>query len=723
MAGMADEEPTTGQRVDPRLLVAASLGTDSTISAQAATPELVAQGLAEIERETARERAAHRRGSFDPHGVTHDAPPRPDGTLDLPVGDQVASAGALDPGQIIGHFVIRKRLGEGGMGMVLAGEDPDLGRPVAIKVVKDTADHPAYRDRLLREAKVMARLEHPNIVRVYEVGSDRGRLFVAMELVDGVTLAAWLALARRGWRDILAMFQQVGAGLSAVHHAGLVHRDFKPDNLLVDRTGRARVADFGLARLDPDSSSDSTPALGASLTRTGMRVGTPAYMAPEQHYGGDVDARADQYSFCVSLREALIGSRPIKIEDAHWGDVPRPMRAAIARGAAVDVNERWASMDELLAALAKGAGRRRVWLGLAAAGVLLVGGGIGVAAVLGASSDTADRGALTSRADQPTESRMSREPARVPSPEPARVPSPEPVPPEPVPPEPVPLTTEHAPAPLTPEQARAPLSPGAPPSPGRPTADKRVATDKPVADKRVAATDTSAPGGTATNPTGPTKVGDTLITPMTPVRTTDAAKKHNVEGDAPKHEMIAAHRSAVRDALHDFGFLGVTMTGTDRDADQRELEDQLAAATDDFDRGKIRYALGLNERARDNCAGALGHWAAARKLMAVVSREQASGTRHDQAFLFLGRAQANEAYCSLLGGRALGLPEKLQNALISMWASKGPERAEVQLAWAIALYETGEEEHGKELLLLAASNNDKLRPAISAYAQAVGLKF
>src|SRR5688572_30397762 len=161
---MSDDPETTGQRVARDV---GNFGTDSTVGMPQATPELVAQGLSQMQA---------------------------GGTLDLPASDRVESAGDLAPGNVIGHFVIRSRLGEGGMGVVLAGHDADLGRPVAIKVVKESAQHPAYRDRLLREAKVMARLEHPNIVRVYEVGSDRGRLFVAMELVDGVTLAAWLAL-------------------------------------------------------------------------------------------------------------------------------------------------------------------------------------------------------------------------------------------------------------------------------------------------------------------------------------------------------------------------------------------------------------------------------------------------------------------------------------------------------------------------------------------------
>jgi predicted Ser/Thr protein kinase len=263
----------------------------------------------------------------------------PDSTLDMPAADVVAGSGEVGPGAAIGHFIVRKRLGEGGMGVVLACEDADLGRAVAIKLVRTDAEHPAYRARLLREAQAMARLEHPNVVKVYEVGSDRGRLFIAMELVDGETLSAWLRESR-GMREVLDMFVQVGDGLAAVHAAGLVHRDFKPDNVLVDRNGRARVADFGLARIDASEAQ--------TLTKSGALMGTPGYMAPEQQFGADVDARADQYSYCVALREAL-GGRPL--DNARWAMVPKPIRAAITRGLSYDASERFASMAELVAAL------------------------------------------------------------------------------------------------------------------------------------------------------------------------------------------------------------------------------------------------------------------------------------------------------------------------------------------------------------------------------------
>ncbi|MBX3155434.1 MAG: protein kinase [Deltaproteobacteria bacterium] len=306
------------------------------------------------------------------------------GTLDLPAADRVDAAATFAPGQMIGRFVVRALLGEGGMGVVVAGHDADLGRPVAIKLVKRELDHPAYRQRLLREAQAMARLEHPNVARVYEVGSERGRLFVAMELIDGVTLSMWLRVQRRPWREIAAMFEQVGAGLAAVHRAGLVHRDFKPDNVLVDRDGRARVVDFGLARLDGAASSAGSPELALSLTRTGVMMGTPGYMAPEQQFGGTVDARADQYSFCVALREALLGGRPTDPPDTAWGGTSRAVREIIARGLAYEPHDRFASMDELLAALRTATaarGGRRLAIAAAAAGVVVAGAVVAVIAL------------------------------------------------------------------------------------------------------------------------------------------------------------------------------------------------------------------------------------------------------------------------------------------------------------------------------------------------------
>jgi predicted Ser/Thr protein kinase len=261
----------------------------------------------------------------------------PDSTLDMP-------AAGPDPAaeNQIGHFRVIRRLGMGGMGVVFACEDTNLARQVAVKLVRE--ENPAYRARLLREAQAMARLEHPNVVRVYEVGQDKGRMFVAMELVDGETLTAWLR-SFRTWQDTVEMFMQVGAGLAAVHGAGLVHRDFKPDNVLVDRHGRARVADFGLARLDEKGGPSP---MAQPMTKSGVVMGTPGYMAPEQHFGADVDARADQFSFCIALREAL-GGRPV--DEQRWAQVPEGVRAVVNRGLSYDVADRFPSLNELLAAL------------------------------------------------------------------------------------------------------------------------------------------------------------------------------------------------------------------------------------------------------------------------------------------------------------------------------------------------------------------------------------
>src|SRR5690606_14002911 len=214
-------------------------------------------------------------------------------------------------------------LGEGGMGVVYAAYDEDLDRRIAIKVLRDSYGDAAARERMVREAQAMARLSHPNVVQVHDVGDQGGQLYVAMEFVKGMTLRTWLSEQDRPWREIRAMFVQAGRGLAAAHAEGLVHRDFKPDNVLIGGDGRARVADFGLAGAAgvPDSDSESLPdsvvirvgrqsAFNTALTLAGTIMGTPAYMSPEQHRGVATDARSDQFSFCVALWGAIYGEPP-----------------------------------------------------------------------------------------------------------------------------------------------------------------------------------------------------------------------------------------------------------------------------------------------------------------------------------------------------------------------------------------------------------------------------
>ncbi|HTJ40646.1 MAG TPA: serine/threonine-protein kinase [Kofleriaceae bacterium] len=267
---------------------------------------------------------------------------------------------ALLRGSTVGRFLVVRERGEGGMGRIYEAYDPELDRKVAIKLVRGeriTARGAVIEsERLLREAQAMAKIAHANVVAVFEVGAIDDQIFVAMELVDGPDLAAWLALRRRGWREIVDVFVAAGRGLAATHAAGLVHRDFKPSNVVVSEGG-PKVLDFGLAIAE-----DETP---------GEIAGTPRYMAPEQR-AGRVDARADQYSFCSALEDALMRAASAP---------PRAVRRVIARGLREEPAARFASMSELLDALVR-TRRRGAWIaGVAAAAVaayaavLLVRGG------------------------------------------------------------------------------------------------------------------------------------------------------------------------------------------------------------------------------------------------------------------------------------------------------------------------------------------------------------
>ncbi|HVE87032.1 MAG TPA: serine/threonine-protein kinase, partial [Myxococcales bacterium] len=241
----------------------------------------------------------------------------------------------LERGAMLGRYLVLHPLGEGGMGIVYSAYDPELDRKVAVKLISASASEDLAGDgqaRLLREAQAMARVSHPNVIAVYDVGTLSNRVFVAMELVDGGTLKDWVRQKKRSTRDILRVFVEAGRGLAAAHAAGLVHRDFKPENVLISKKegGRAQVTDFGLARLAgssedrgmkgaaltslpkrlQQSADDRGRLLDAQITQHGLVMGTPQYMSPEQHLGKDPDARSDQFSFCAALYWALYGKRP-----------------------------------------------------------------------------------------------------------------------------------------------------------------------------------------------------------------------------------------------------------------------------------------------------------------------------------------------------------------------------------------------------------------------------
>jgi serine/threonine protein kinase len=352
------------------------------------------------------------------------------GGLDEAAFDETADAGtakigpeALAPGSQLGKYKLERVLGEGGMGVVWAAQDPDLERAVAIKVLKYAQAAVQLRQRLLREARAMAKLKHPNVLTVYEVGTSGDRDYIAMELVDGQSLDHWFkhATPDERWHAVMA----AGRGLAAAHAAGVAHRDFKPHNVLRSRDGRVLVTDFGLARGLVDE--DDSPAVGGSkllpdaaispfdetetplekpgriaktpsgidtpLTQTGALIGTPAYMAPEQYTGAPPDPRTDQFAFCVTAWQALTGERPFKGQtldemrksaNAGVANIPAKMpgaiRAVLARGLDPDAKKRWPSLDELLDALEaarnRPARRRAIVFavfGLVMAGVLILG--------------------------------------------------------------------------------------------------------------------------------------------------------------------------------------------------------------------------------------------------------------------------------------------------------------------------------------------------------------
>jgi predicted Ser/Thr protein kinase len=322
----------------------------------------------------------------------------------------------------VGRYVIESELGAGGMGVVYAAFDPELDRRVAIKILHGDRASAERRRRLSREAQALARLSHPNVIAVYDVGLAGDDLFVAMELVDGQTVGEWIAASARPWREVQRVFVAAGSGLAAAHRKGMVHRDFKPDNVLLRADGHVLVSDFGLARISSeaetrDSGDDAAaPPVAASrdamLTRPGALLGTPAYMAPEQHRGEPADARADQFAFCVALYEALYGERPFAAAgDSQLGatdalaldivkgnlrppprdrDVPAWLRKLVLRGLAPAPGDRWPSMDALLHELRRDPARTRRRLALAGVAALAIAVAAYVAWPSGSSAGACD---------------------------------------------------------------------------------------------------------------------------------------------------------------------------------------------------------------------------------------------------------------------------------------------------------------------------------------------
>jgi tetratricopeptide (TPR) repeat protein/predicted Ser/Thr protein kinase len=297
---------------------------------------------------------------------------------------------SIGPGDCLGRYTIERLVGAGGMGRVFAAVDPELGRDVAIKLIRpERSSAPSARARLLREAQAMARLHHPNVVTVYDVGAQDDEVFVAMEMIEGSTLADWMRAAERGWRTVLETFLAAGRGLAAAHSAGIVHRDFKPANVIVGRD-RVVVVDFGLARAGTDITDADLGGpeqmLDVTVTATGERVGTPLYMAPEQHVGGAVTAKSDQYSFCVALWQALHGHAPSDgVAGSRRAEVPGWVNAALQRGLERAPERRWPEMNALLAALARDPARRRRQIAAGLAVIAL--GGLGVAGLVRARVD------------------------------------------------------------------------------------------------------------------------------------------------------------------------------------------------------------------------------------------------------------------------------------------------------------------------------------------------
>ncbi|HSN25780.1 MAG TPA: serine/threonine-protein kinase [Kofleriaceae bacterium] len=319
-----------------------------------------------------------------------------EGAIDTLLAAVAAIPEQRPPRPTMGRYRIVRRLGAGGMGVVYAAVDPELDRQVAVTVMRQRTERDdSLAERLHREAQTLAKLSHANVVAVYDVGVEDGDLYIVMQLVEGDTLDQYVARQPRSTREIVALFLAAGRGLAAAHDAGIVHRDFKPSNVLVDRRhGQVRVSDFGLARDGTRrlaTASGEAASASTTLTTSGV-VGTPAYMAPEQFDARPVTPATDQFAFCVALWEALYGARPFsgdtlgdlatnvttgkRAEPPLGRRVPRWLHAAIVRGLEIDPTARWPSMHALVDQLELVPKRRaRTLVGVGFMGVALVAAG------------------------------------------------------------------------------------------------------------------------------------------------------------------------------------------------------------------------------------------------------------------------------------------------------------------------------------------------------------
>lgn len=292
--------------------------------------------------------------------------------------DGVRAASRLAPGTVVDRYEIVEFLGAGAMGVVYRGRDRRLGRDVAVKLLKigapGTSQCGTLCSMLVREAQTLARISHPNVVGIHDVGDFRGCVYVAMEFIAGEPLGVWGARPTRSWQEKLGATLAAGAGLAAAHEARIIHRDFKPDNVLVAADGSVKVTDFGVARAPADMDAPGDVGCGCVASGPGNSaldpdaiVGTPKYMAPEVLSGTPSDVRSDQYAFAASAWEVLYGAGPFAGETVHqlfwarsndalaWPDpsheIPRRLAEVLARALRAEPSRRYTSVASLLEAL------------------------------------------------------------------------------------------------------------------------------------------------------------------------------------------------------------------------------------------------------------------------------------------------------------------------------------------------------------------------------------